>query len=131
MTASLPRPLLAPAGLGTIRSPDQRDRDKANVELSTVEALLSIGTHIDKAVITAITPIAYQPRMSSGERCGRLLLRIGQPPLLICLTRRTRAQTARSELYFWDQELLINFSLTSDSSALGRAVGARIIPRSE
>jgi hypothetical protein len=59
---------------------DQRDRDKANVELSTLECtLLSMGTHIDKAVITAITPITYQSRMSSGERFGRLRLRIGTP----------------------------------------------------
>jgi len=72
---------VATAGLlGNIRAPDQRDRDKANVELATPElALLRIGTHIDRAVITAITPIAYQSRMSSGDRSGRLRLRIGHP----------------------------------------------------
>lgn len=111
--------------LGSIRPPDQRDRDKANVELATPElTLLSIGTQIDKAVIIAITPIAYQSRMSSGERFGRLRLRIGQPHSLICLTRETRPQTARSELYFWDQEVPINLSLTSDSLTRGRALRA-------
>jgi hypothetical protein len=79
VTTSLPRLLLAAAGPGIIGMPDQRDRDKASVERSTLEALLSMGTHIDKAVITAITPIAYQSRMSSGERCRRLRLRIGHP----------------------------------------------------
>jgi hypothetical protein len=60
---------------------DQRDRDNATVEPSTLElALLSIGTQVDSAVMTAITPIAYQSRMSSAERRGgRLRLRMRHP----------------------------------------------------
>ena len=35
-------------------------------------AALTIGTHMDKAVMTPMTAMTYQSRMSSGERWGRL-----------------------------------------------------------